>query len=147
MKLALDYKYSIIRILQDNIWFDNIDWKQILENLINNLIASNIAEVVYASDNKCYDTHKKDLSEIIESKISLMDYYNNLNEENEIKDIILKPRLNLIPSKIFELKPKLNLILSNIPELTTKLNLITPSNITSNLSRPKPKLKLITSNI
>jgi pyruvate/2-oxoacid:ferredoxin oxidoreductase beta subunit len=49
--------YSFIRIYQPDIWFNKIDWKEII---LKNLYVRNIPNICYFSsnDNK-YDEHKK----------------------------------------------------------------------------------------
>jgi very-short-patch-repair endonuclease len=55
MKCALEHGYSIIRISQEDIYNNTINWKELLEKAINNK-----EKVQYISkDENLYDKYKK----------------------------------------------------------------------------------------
>lgn len=55
MKLALEHGYSIIRICQEDVFNNTIDWKELLKEAIKD----NICNVQYISKNtELYDNHK-----------------------------------------------------------------------------------------
>ncbi len=83
MKLALDRGYKIIRILQDDIWFDKIDWQKLLEENINKLIESKNLEICYINDTEIYDRHKSDMNDILSGKVNLDEYINSANINND----------------------------------------------------------------
>lgn len=56
MKCALEHGYKIIRIFQEDIFNDNIDWKKRLKEAIDN----NNENVIYISENEeLYNNHKQ----------------------------------------------------------------------------------------
>jgi very-short-patch-repair endonuclease len=150
MKLALDRNYHIIRILQEDIWFDRINWKNILTNLINQIKDSGVPQVLYATDSNLYDKHKEDFQ-----NIELLQYLNSANMGDEklddsdelitnLENLNLignsKPRLNIIPTPA---TPIINLI--SVPTTPTLNSISTPIINLIPLTKPKPKLKLLQS--
>jgi hypothetical protein len=59
MKCALNNGYSLIRILQDDVYHDKVDWQYILEELIDNFKNKRYDKptVIYLSENHEYDTY------------------------------------------------------------------------------------------
>lgn len=65
MKCANENGYSVIRILQEDVWFDKIDWLSQLINEIERMYFIEDTEVVYICNNDIYDKHKEDLKLLI----------------------------------------------------------------------------------
>ena len=60
MKQALDHNYSIIRILQEDVWNDNYDWDNVLGNHIKKY---KNPKCIYLTDEDEYDNYKQELSD------------------------------------------------------------------------------------
>jgi hypothetical protein len=66
MMLANKENYYFIRIFQEDVWLNKLDWKNILTDIITNCIFSCKDKNYYISTNKnLYDKHKEDYSKII----------------------------------------------------------------------------------
>ena len=61
MKLALEYGYTILRLLQEDVLKDKIDWRKILTEHIKQY---DEPQVLYLTDHKCYDAHKLQMDPI-----------------------------------------------------------------------------------
>jgi very-short-patch-repair endonuclease len=57
MKCANENKYSIIRIIQYDVWNDKNDWKNKLEQAIHKIIADKIVQNIFICNNNEYDNY------------------------------------------------------------------------------------------
>lgn len=62
MRLALQNGLSVIRILQEDVWYDNIDWYSLLDQHIK---LYDTPTVIYLSDK--YDVHHKAIMELYDT--------------------------------------------------------------------------------
>ncbi len=63
MSLALDHGYSVIRLIQEEVYYDKFDWKQRLKDLFELLLVSPTDEpfieyITKDKNNKIYDRHR-----------------------------------------------------------------------------------------
>lgn len=57
MKCALENNYTVIRLVQEEVYKDSFDWKKIILELISKIYDT--PKIIYISQNKTlYDNHK-----------------------------------------------------------------------------------------
>jgi len=81
MKVALDNGYSMVRMVQEEIWDNKIVWKDHILNILNMKLME--PEIIYVSNNvEIYNNHKFKLKELDINKIQIIDEESMNNNTN-----------------------------------------------------------------
>jgi hypothetical protein len=89
MYLALKNGYTVIRLLQDDVFFDKNNWKEKLNSVIKSY---NTPDVITICDGKKYKVHLSDLAELMkiyEERNEIIEDIEDEDEDVNVDDIII----------------------------------------------------------
>lgn len=149
MKLALENGYTIIRILQEDVWNDTYDWKSLL---IKHIKKYDTPQVIYLCQNDEYTKYKEDFPEI--SSI----YSQPIDIKPYIPEMRLKPYIPEIkfPTSVIPYIPEMKLkpyipeikfptsVIVEITETKTTTEIKTETTITKTIKVYIPEIKFPT---